>query len=70
MHLWSSTNNFVVDHLSRIGKEEDGSPTQDNFPNEVLLALTAMNGMIPEPWFVDIVNYLVVSSIPPSFSKS
>jgi len=26
--------------------------------------------MFPEPWFADIVNYLVVSVIPPSFSKS
>jgi len=25
--------------------------------------------MFPEPWFVDIVNYFVISVIPPSFSK-
>jgi len=49
---------------------ENNIPIQDDFPDEVLLALTAMKGMFPEPWFADIVNYLVVSAIPPSLSKS
>ena len=29
-----------------------------------------MRGTFPEPWFANIINYLVVSTIPHSFSKS
>ena len=65
----SGVHNLVVDHLSRIENGEDNIPIKDDFPDEVLLALTAVKGMFPEPWFADIVNYLVVSAIPPSFSK-
>ena len=52
-----------------IKKEGDGISIQDDFPDEVLLALTIVKGMFPEPWFAYVVNYFVVSSIPPSFSK-
>jgi len=62
-------HNLVTDHLSMIEKEEDDIPIQDDLPDEVLLALTTVKGMFPKPWFADIVNYLVISSIPPSFSK-
>ena len=65
----SWAHNLVVDHLSRIEKGEDNIPIQDHFSDEVLLTLTIMKGMFLEPWFADIVNYLVVSAIPPSFSK-
>ncbi|WVZ03967.1 hypothetical protein V8G54_024773 [Vigna mungo] len=57
----SGAHNLVADHLSRNEKEEDEIPIQDDFPNEVLLTLT---------FFADIVNYLAVSVVPPSFSKS
>jgi len=53
-----------------IEKGEGNIPIQDSFPDEVLLALIVVKGMFPQPWFVDIVNYLVVSTTPPSFSKS
>jgi len=66
----SETHNLVADHLSRIEKEEDDSLIQDNFPDEVLLALTYVKCMFPESWFADIVNYFVVCAIPLSFSKS
>jgi len=65
----SGAHNLVADHLSRIEKGEDNIPIKDDFPDEVLLSLTAVKGMFPETWFADIVNYLVVSAIPPSFSK-
>ena len=65
----SGAHNLVADHLSRIENGGDNIPIKDDFPDEVLLALTAVKGMFPEPWFADIVNYLVVSAIPPSFSK-
>ena len=59
----SGAHNLVADHLNMIENGEDNIP----IPDEVLLTLTTMKGMFPEPWFVDIVNYLVVSTIPPSF---
>ena len=65
----SRAHNLVAKYLSRIENGEDNTPIQDDFPDEVLLALTIVKGMFPEPWFVDVVNYLVVSTIPPSFSK-
>ena len=65
----SGAHNLVVDHLSRIENRRDNIPIQDDFPDEVLLALTAVKDMFSEPWFADIVNYLVVSAIPSSFSK-
>jgi len=57
-------HNLVAHHLSRIENGEDNIPIQDDFRDEVLLALTVVKGMFPEPWFADIVNYLVVSVIP------
>ena len=42
---------------------------QDNFPDEVILALIIVKDMFLEPWFADIGNYLVVFVIPPSFLK-
>ena len=65
----SGAHNLVADHLSRIENGEDNISIKHNFPDEFLLALTTMKGIFPEPWFTDIVNYLVVSVIPPSFSK-
>ena len=66
----SGAHNLVADHVSRIENGKDNIPIQDDFLDEVLLALTIVKGMFPEPWFADIVNYLVVFAIPLSFSKS
>jgi len=65
----SGAHKLVADHLSRIENGEDNIPIQDDFPDEVLQALTVVKSMFPKPWFADIVNYLVVYTIPPSFSK-
>jgi len=40
---------LVADHLSRIENGEDNIPIQDDFLDEVLLALTTVKGMFPEP---------------------
>ena len=42
----------------------------DKFRPYILGYKVIVKGMFPEPWFADIVNYSVVSAIPPSFSKS
>ena len=45
----SGAYNVVADHLSRIENREDNIPIQDDFPDEVILALTVVKGMFPEP---------------------
>ena len=43
----SGAHNLVVDHLSRIEKGEDNIPIQDDFPDEVILALTIVKEVFP-----------------------
>lgn len=56
--------NVVADHLSRLTLEPSHDPpVNDSFPDEQLLALSM------EPWFADIVNYLVTGSTPSQWTK-
>jgi hypothetical protein len=61
------TENQVADHLSRL--EDHGKSPKDNtvinefFPDEQLFRVQD-----DEPWFADIVNYLVSNIIPPELS--
>ena len=61
------TENQVADHLSRL--EDPGKASQDNtlinesFPDEQLFGVQE-----EEPWFANIVNYLVCNVIPSEFS--
>ncbi|XP_048228283.1 uncharacterized protein LOC112534948 [Ricinus communis] len=57
--------NSVADHLSRLIREEDDLPFNNNFPDEHLFQL---KGMIP--WYADMVNYLVTRNLPYCLSKS
>ena len=51
--------NVVADHLSRILNYPCNElPINDDFPDEKLLAF------FREPWFADIVNYLVTNQSP------
>nr|GEW24448.1 reverse transcriptase domain-containing protein [Tanacetum cinerariifolium] len=54
--------NFAAEHLSRIKNKEssDDSEVDDNFPGETLMEINTKD----EPWFADIVNYLVGDVIP------
>ncbi|KAK0585943.1 hypothetical protein LWI29_036659 [Acer saccharum] len=57
------SKNVVVDHLSRLvqenPEEEDELPLRESFPDEQLWAVKEK-----EPWFADMVNYLVSDIIP------
>ncbi|CAL8116809.1 unnamed protein product [Prunus armeniaca] len=46
--------NVVADHLSRLVHEEDLLPILEAFPDEQLLTIE-----VSEPWYADIVNYIV-----------
>ncbi|KAK0580012.1 hypothetical protein LWI29_035005 [Acer saccharum] len=57
------SENVVADHLSRLvqenPEEEDELPLRESFPDEQLLVVQEK-----EPWFADMVNYLVSGIIP------
>ncbi|CAM9000225.1 unnamed protein product [Rhodiola kirilowii] len=57
--------NTVVDHLSRIVREEEPGSITETFPDEHLYALSTQM-----PWYAPIVNYLVGGTFPPSYSKA
>ncbi|RDX76665.1 Retrovirus-related Pol polyprotein, partial [Mucuna pruriens] len=59
-----SAENSVVDHLSRIKRENDLMPIRDEFPDEQLLHIST-----PTPWFADICNFVVASRFPPEASR-
>ncbi|RDX84244.1 putative mitochondrial protein, partial [Mucuna pruriens] len=61
----SGAENLVADHLSRIERRIDPLPIRDDFPDEQLMQLDSIN-----PWFANIVNYLVTSILPPEASGS
>ncbi|XP_050363795.1 uncharacterized protein LOC126782570 [Argentina anserina] len=64
-----ATENVVADHLSRITHEsnadEDSLPLRDSFPDEQLFALN-----VSEPWYADIINYIVSGKIPSDYSRA
>ena len=58
------SENVVADHLSRMVHEEDAIPILDTFPDEQLMSLE-----VSEPWFADLVNYLVTKQVPSTLEK-
>ena len=58
------SDNVVADHLSCIPNVPSNSiPINEHFPDELLL------GVSTDPWFADIINYLVTENIPTFWSK-
>ncbi|RDX75669.1 hypothetical protein CR513_44421, partial [Mucuna pruriens] len=49
--------NAIVDHLSRLEREADLMPIQDEFVDEQILQMTHAS-----PWYADICNYLIEST--------
>ncbi|CAN6678271.1 unnamed protein product [Malus baccata var. baccata] len=58
------SENVVADHLSRLVHEEDCLPILETFPDEQLLSLE-----VSEPWYADLVNYLVTKQVPSTLDK-
>ena len=58
----SGAKNLVADHLSRIEGPIDSFHIRDNFPDEHLIHLHSLH---VTPWFSNIVNFIVVSIVPP-----
>jgi hypothetical protein len=57
--------NFVADHLSRLQFEEsDELPINDYMRDDTLLNVSTI-----DPWYANIVNYIVAGYIPPGVEK-
>ena len=55
---------MVVDHLSRIPNSPIvQAPINEDFPDEHILVI------FKEPWYADIVNYLVIRQVPAKWTK-
>ncbi|KAM1277747.1 hypothetical protein ACFX2J_029853 [Malus domestica] len=55
--------NVVADHLSRMVHKE-ASPISETFPDEQLMSI-----QVSEPWYADLVNYLVTKQVPSTLNK-
>jgi hypothetical protein len=55
----------MVDHLCRIVCEEEPLPIVETFPDEQLLHLQGK-----EPWFADMVNFIVIGMLPNDLNKA
>lgn len=58
------SENVVADHLSRLVHDEEPLPIPELFPDEQLLSIE-----VSEPWYADIVNYLVSKQAPSTLNK-
>ncbi|KAM1052768.1 hypothetical protein ACFX2J_000354 [Malus domestica] len=53
------SENMMADHLSRMMHNEESLPIAETFPNEQLMSIK-----VSEPWYADLVNFLVSKRIP------
>ncbi|KAM1721192.1 hypothetical protein ACFX12_022759 [Malus domestica] len=58
------SENVVTDHLNHLVHEDDSLPILETFPDEQLLSLE-----VSEPWYADLVNYLVTKQVPSTLDK-
>ncbi|CAN6566302.1 unnamed protein product [Malus baccata var. baccata] len=58
------SENVVADHLSRMVHEEDAVPIIETFPDEQLMSVK-----LSEPWYTDLVNFLVSKHVPSELLK-
>ncbi|KAM2294963.1 hypothetical protein ACFX1S_034816 [Malus domestica] len=58
------SENVVADHLSCMVHEEDAVPIMETFPDEQLMSVK-----VSEPWYADLVNYLVSKHVPSELLK-
>ncbi|CAN6557459.1 unnamed protein product [Malus baccata var. baccata] len=58
------SENVVADHLSRMVHNEESLPIVETFPDEQLLSIK-----VSEPWYANLVNFLVSKRIPSTFTR-
>ncbi|CAN6544087.1 unnamed protein product [Malus baccata var. baccata] len=66
IEIWDKkgSENVVADHLSCMVHEEDAVPIIETFPDEQLMSVK-----VSEPWYADLVNYLVSKHVPSELLK-
>ncbi|KAM1381452.1 hypothetical protein ACFX2I_023052 [Malus domestica] len=58
------SENVVADQLSRMVHNEEALPILETFPDEQLLSIK-----VSEPWYADLVNFLVTKRIPSTYTR-
>ncbi|CAN6695352.1 unnamed protein product [Malus baccata var. baccata] len=58
------SENVVADHLSRMVHNEEALLILETFPDEQLLSIK-----VSEPWYADLVNFLVTKRIPSTYTR-
>ena len=58
------SKNVVADHLSRLVHNEESLPIPETLPDKQLLSIE-----VSEPWYADLVNYLVAKQVPSTLNK-
>ncbi|KAM1419255.1 hypothetical protein ACFXTO_022810 [Malus domestica] len=58
------SENVVADHLSRMVHNEEALPILETFPDEQLMSIK-----VSEPWYADLVNFLVTKRIPSTYTR-
>ncbi|CAN6544086.1 unnamed protein product [Malus baccata var. baccata] len=58
------SENVVADHLSRMVHNEEALPILETFPDEQLMSIK-----VSEPWYEDLVNFLVTKRIPSTYTR-
>ncbi|KAM2645801.1 hypothetical protein EV1_019313 [Malus domestica] len=66
IEIWDKkgSENVVADHLRRMVHNEESLPIAETFPNEQLLSIK-----LSEPWYADLVSFLVSKRIPITFTR-
>ncbi|KAM2886687.1 hypothetical protein COP2_013742 [Malus domestica] len=64
IHDKKGSENVVADHLSRMVHNEEALPILETFPDEQLLSIK-----VSEPWYADLVNFLVTKRIPSTYTR-
>ncbi|KAM1432438.1 hypothetical protein ACFXTO_014971 [Malus domestica] len=58
------SENVVANHLSCMMHNEESLPIAETFPDEQLMSIK-----VSEPWYADLVNFLVSKQIPSTFTR-
>ena len=59
------SENVVADHLSRLVHNKEQLPIPEAFPDKQL-----MSREVSEPWYADLVNFLVSKQVPCTLNKN
>ena len=67
IEIWDKkgSENVVADHLSHLVHNEEQLPIPEAIPDEQLMSME-----VSEPWYADLVNFLVSKQVPSTLNKN